>query len=240
MADIKQTVFYNLKHKVGGLQLLIICIIMVSTFYFSISTRWIPPDKKINHTTENNQTVELQAVYSYAYKDYVVKTREFEYENTQIPKSSYELEGAFLTIFLVIVLVYLYSKREKGEILLTKEEIEEKAKEYLKRMIDNGTILSYDILLGAKLSMKQIDSGQSNPNWWYIAVDVITDKGEPEHRLLGFHPYGDGHLVFDLKLLREFTDRDVCSHCGLFYDMKMISPTGYKEWFENFYPRRMQ
>lgn len=233
-----EKIFWDrLKEKIGGFQLLIIFILIASIFYFSATTRWIPPANRINLTDDNNNTVEVIGIYSYSAGEYVLKEKEFEYENLEIPKDSFELEKAIFLIFFLIVLTVLNFRKEKRPDIITWDEAEKEARRYLDSQLDLKKIQSYEIPMTAFLKKKQVDSGEKLPDQWLIPANSITTEGMPEHHVLGINPW-TANLERDFKTKKEFSGDDTCSRCGAFYSEHIISPVGYKDWFEKFYPKR--
>lgn len=239
MLEGTKSSFTLLKNKIGVFPLLIILVLIILIFYYSFSSRWIPTYKFINSTDANNQTVEILAVYSFAEGRYIPKTNQFEYINSQIPKNSFSLEGAFLIITFLITLVVLLSRRGRIEDLLPIDEIIKRAESYLDYIKDaKKKIIDYDIELpSCKLQYKQVDDGERKPYTWLVPVNITPVNRVPERHILGFHPYGNGYLKFSLlKSNGIHTDVDCCSKCGTRYsDIKVLSPAGYSQWFEQFY-----
>lgn len=238
MADIKSS-FTRLKEKIGGFSIAIIFVLIILLCYCSISTRWIQPTKKINTTDANNQTIELDGIYSYVHKEYIIKSNNFEATNTQIPKSSFELEMAILIIFLIVALQIINIKRGRD----TKEPLEypiirKKAEEHLKSMKEYGIIQDFDLPEGALVQEKQVDDGKKVADNWLIPAEVKTHEGGYEYRVLGFNPF-TASLKIDAKTKKEFSAEDRCPECGKWFSMKIISPEGYKQWYDTFeLPRR--
>lgn len=230
--------FTELKDKIGGFQLLIISAMIILLFYFSVTTRWIPPTKNINATDAFNRTIEIEGIYSYVYKKYVPKEKNFELENLQIPKGAFEFEKAVFLMLLLIILTILYSKKHKGVKPIDETIVREKTKDYLELMKSDLKIKDYNIKFSCFLRKKQIDSGDKLPDTWLQPIEVETYEGEFEYHVLGFNPYS-AELEQNLKTPKDFTREDICPVCGFFYDMKVITPEGYSKWYETFeLPRR--
>ena len=238
MLEGTKSSFTLLKRKIGLLPLVLISLMIIIILYFSISSRWIPAAKIINETDANNQTVEILAIYSYAEGKYIPRTNNFEYSNSQIPKGSFEMGGAFFLITLLIIFAVILSKKGKIEDLIPIEDIIKNAEKYLDYVRDvKGKISAYEIEIpNCKLQYKQVDEGASKPETWLLPVNITPINRVPERLIFGFHPYDSGHLKFSLTKKGIFSDVDCCSKCGTRYsDIKVLTPKGYTQWFEQFY-----
>lgn len=227
-----KTIYTQLKDKLGGFQLLITVFMICALIYSSVTTWWIPPIKKIN-ITENNQTFEIDGVYSYVHKDYIKKTKDFESMNSQIPKGSFEFQEAFLYIFLIIVLSMLNLRKGKETNPADEKEVREKAKTYLDKKMAEGKIKEYKMPVPCYLREKQVHDGEKVADTWFIPAELTTDEGEIEYHMIGFNPF-TVKLKMDIKTKKEFRGEDICPNCGQFYSMKIITPEGYREWYDTF------
>lgn len=235
MLKLNKPAFDRLVSKMGGLPLFITALIIILLFYFSFSTRLIPSTNRMNITGAENNTIEVEGVYSYTYEQYIIKERNFEYENPLIPKKSFSSEMAIILIFLIVMLNVLFLRKGKGKKFLTEEIIMAKAAEYLDRLKKEGKIEDYKNLTNIKLLKRQVDNSESEADVWLVPnVEITFSDRVPERRVLAFHPFDDGHLEFNLRIEKDFVREDTCSRCGFFYDKKILSPQGYAEWWEKF------
>lgn len=227
MAELKSW-FTVLKNRLGLFPLFVSFLLIILLIYFSISTRWIPTTNKINKTDAYNMTVVLDGVYSYVYNDYVVKQKDFEDYNTQIPKGSLDPEKALLLIFLIISLVIaLVSKKERSRDPAKKEEVEKEAMKILDKEKENLRIRDYEILTQGALHRIQIGDGKLEPNLWMIPANYKMNNGEEEYHLLCFEPYTI-RLYEDKRLEKEFKGEDRCYKCGSYSNIKIIRPQDLK------------
>ena len=226
--DNPKSLFTSLKNRIGFFPLFLIFLLVVLLIFYSLSTKWIPTTSRINETDASNRTVELEGIYSYAYNDYIVKEKNFEEHNTQIPKGSLEPEKAFLLIVLILVLVIiLVSKKEKRVEPAKKEEVEEVAKIYIDSLKENRKITDGKVLPQGALHRRQTGDGKLEPNLWMIPVNYEMNDGDYEYHLLFFEPYSI-QLFEDRKLIKEFKGEDRCYKCGMYSDLKVLRPNDLK------------
>lgn len=227
----------KIRVKFGGGRILILLLIILLLIYSSVSTRLIPAMKQINQTDANNNTVVMDAIYSYSFGDYIVKQIPFELENKAIPKNAPSSWVYFIIICLCIALVII-GMFEQGKTILTRFEIENEAKLYLDWMKQNKKISEYREPYDSYLQKFRINDGERKADYWLLGTEEQSFRtGEWTYRVLVFNPFS-GKLEADIETTHKFTGNDTCPGCGgRFCSEKIVDITGYLQWKEHFSPR---